>query len=56
MAEIERWYQGYKCKKNPKELVDKISQTVQENDLSDCIKLLRIDKGARARKEYCFFL
>lgn len=56
MAEIKRWYQGYKCKKNPKELVEKISQTVQEQDLSDSIRLLRLEKGAKPRKEYCFFL
>lgn len=56
MSEIKRWYQGYKCKKNPKELVEKISQTVQEQDLSDSIRLLRLEKGAKPRKEYCFFL
>jgi hypothetical protein len=56
MAEVKRWYQGYKCKKNPIELVEKISQTVQEQDLSDFIRLLRLEKGAEPRKEYCFFL
>ncbi|GAA6621964.1 hypothetical protein [Scytonema sp. NUACC26] len=51
-----RWYKGYKYKGNPKELVEQISKKVQEHYVSQYIPLLRIEKGAKSRKEFYFFL
>lgn len=56
MANLQRWYAGYKTKKKPQELIETISRKVQEYELSSYIPLLRIEKGARPRKEYLFFL
>ncbi|MGB3188127.1 MAG: hypothetical protein WBB43_01705 [Limnoraphis sp.] len=56
MAKSIRWYVGYKSKKNPQELIKEISRKVQENDLSVYIPLLRLEKGAKPRKEYYFFM
>jgi len=56
MANLQRWYSGYKTKKKPQELIETISRKVQEYELSSYIPLLRIEKGARPRKEYLFFL
>ena len=56
MANLQRWYAGYKTKKKPQELIETISRKVQEYELSSYIPLLRLEKGARPRKEYYFFL
>ena len=51
-----RWYLGYKYRKNPQELVNQISQKVQEYNLSQYIPLLRLEKGAKSRSEFYFFI
>lgn len=56
MTEITRWYQGYKCRNKPRELIETISRMVQEKDLSGFVPLLRIEKNARGGKSYYFFL
>lgn len=56
MSKVKRWYQGYKCKKKPQDVVEHIYKIVQDEDLDKYIPLLRIEKGAKARKEYYFFI
>lgn len=56
MAEVHRWYQGYRYNKKPKELIEKISIIVQDQEISSLVPLLRIEKGARGGKLYYFFL
>lgn len=55
MARV-RWYLGYKCRKNPQELVKNISQKVQEFNLSQYIPLLRLEKRVKPRGEFYFFI
>ncbi len=51
-----RWYQGYKCRKNPQELIKQISQKVQEYNLSQFIPLIRLEKQVKRRGEFYFFI
>jgi hypothetical protein len=56
MPQVQRWYKGYKYKGNPKELVEQISKKVQDYNLSQYVPILRLEKGAKARKPFYFFL
>jgi hypothetical protein len=56
MQTNQRWYKGFSVKNDPKKLIDLISQKVLEHDLSKFIPLLRVEKGAKARKPYYFFI
>ncbi|MDL5053456.1 hypothetical protein QQ056_07860 [Oscillatoria laete-virens NRMC-F 0139] len=56
MAQVQRWYKGYKYKGNPKELIKQISKKIQEHNLSQYIPILRLEKGAKSRKVFYFFL
>lgn len=56
MQKVQRWYKGFSYKGNPKELVKQISEQVQGNNLGQFIPLLRVEKGAKPRKQFYFFL
>jgi hypothetical protein len=56
MPQVQRWYKGYKYKGNPKELVEQISKKVRDYNLSQYVPILRLEKGAKARKPFYFFL
>lgn len=56
MSKVKRWYQGYRCRKKPQDVVEHISRIVQDESLDKYIPLLRIEKGAKARKEYYLFI
>lgn len=56
MPQVKRWYKGYKFKGNPKELVEQISKKVQEYNLSPYVPILRLERGAKSRKPFYFFL
>ena len=56
MQKVQRWYKGFSYKGNPKELVRQISEQVQRNNLGKFIPLLRVEKGAKPRKQFYFFL
>lgn len=56
MQKVQRWYKGFSYKGNPKELVKQISEQVQRNNLGKFIPLLRVEKGAKPRKQFYFFL
>ncbi|HEY9694171.1 MAG TPA: hypothetical protein V6D15_18360 [Oculatellaceae cyanobacterium] len=56
MQKVQRWYKGFYYKGNPKELVKQISKQVQDNNLGKFIPLLRVEKGAKPRKQFYFFL
>ncbi len=51
-----RLYKGYKYKGNPKKLVEQISKKVQEYNLSQYVPLLRLEKGAKPKQIFCFFI
>ncbi len=56
MPQVQRWYKGFSYRGNPKELVKQISEQVQRNNLGKFIPLLRVEKGAKPRKQFYFFL
>jgi hypothetical protein len=56
MPQVQRWYKGYKYTGNPKELVEQISKKVQEYNLSPYVPILRLERGAKSRKPFYFFL
>ncbi|AFZ04647.1 hypothetical protein [Calothrix sp. PCC 6303] len=51
-----RWYRGYKYRKNPQELIKLITQKIHEENLSQYIPLLRLEKGVKPRGDFYFFL
>jgi hypothetical protein len=56
MAKIQRWYIGFSYKGNPKQLIEQISQQIQQQNISQYVPLLRLEKGANSRKTFYFFL
>ncbi len=56
MPQIQRWYQGFSYSGNPQELVKQISEQVQRHSLGKFVPLLRVEKGAKSRKQFYFFL
>jgi hypothetical protein len=56
MATIQRWYIGFSYKGNPKELIEQVSQQIQKQNISQYVPLLRLEKGAKSRKNFYFFL
>ncbi|MEH2417794.1 hypothetical protein [Nostoc sp.] len=56
MPKVQRWYIGFYYRGNPQDLINKISEQVKRQNLSKLIPLLRVEKGAKPRKEFCFFL
>ncbi|MEH2236916.1 hypothetical protein [Nostoc sp.] len=56
MPQVQRWYKGFSYRGNPQDLINKISEQVKRQNLSKLIPLLRVEKGAKSRKEFCFFL
>lgn len=56
MPQIQRWYKGFYYSGNPQELVKQISEQVQRHNLGNFVPLLRVEKGVKARKQFCFFL
>lgn len=56
MPQVQRWYKGFSYRGNPKELVKQISEQVQRHNLGKVIPLLRLEKGAKSRKQFYFFL
>lgn len=56
MAHPQRWYKGFSYRGNPKELVKQISDQVQFHNLGKFVPLLRVEKGAKSRKVFYFFL
>lgn len=53
---VQRWYKGFSYLGNPKELVTVVSQQVQSHNLSGFVPVLRIEKGAKPRKQFYFFI
>jgi hypothetical protein len=53
---MERWYAGYRCRKNPEEVIRYISRKVKDYNLGYYVPLLRIEKREKARQEYYFFI
>ncbi|MHC5821264.1 MAG: hypothetical protein ACYT04_36680 [Nostoc sp.] len=56
MPQIQRWYKGFSYRGNPQELVKQISEQVQRHNLGKFVPLLRVEKGAKSRKQFYFFL
>lgn len=56
MAKVQRWYLGYSYRGKPQELIERVSKIVQDNNLSNYLPLLRLEKGAKPRKAFYFFL
>jgi len=56
MQKLQRWYKGFSYRGNLKQLVEQISNQVQEHNLSKVIPLLRIEKNVNPRKQFYFFL
>lgn len=53
---IQRWYRGFSYKGNPRELVEKISDYIQNQGLAKSLPLLRLEKGAKRNKVFYFFI
>ena len=58
MSKVQRWYAGfsYKGKAKAKQLMELISSQVNDHSLSGLVPLLRIEKGAKNKKMFYFFL
>lgn len=56
MSQLQRWYLGYSYLGKPKNMIETISKNIRENNLSKYLPLLRLEKGARPRKQFYFFL
>ncbi len=56
MQKLQRWYKGFYYSGSPKKLLEQISNQVQEQNLSQVIPLLRIEKVLKNRQQFCFFL
>jgi hypothetical protein len=51
-----RWYKGFSYLGHPNELVTVVSQQVQNRNLSQYVPVLRIERGARPRRQFYFFI
>lgn len=56
MPRVQRWYKGFSYLGNPKSLVDTISEQIQRQNLCKFIPVLRVEKGAKSRRQFYFFL
>ena len=56
MPQVQRWYTGFSYRGNPQDLINKISDQIQRQNLSKSVPLLRVEKGIKARKPFYFFL
>ena len=56
MAKVQRWYLGYSYRGKPQNMIEKISQEVQDKNLSKFLPILRLEKGAKPRKPFYFFV
>lgn len=56
MTKVQRWYLGYSYRGKPQDLIEQISKIVQDKNLSNYLPLLRLEKGAKPRKPFYFFL
>lgn len=56
MPQVQRWYTGFSYRGNPQDLINKISDQVQRQNLSKSVPLLRVEKGITSRRPFYFFL
>jgi hypothetical protein len=56
MSQLQRWYLGYSYLGKPQNMIETISKNIQEKNLSKYLPLLRLEKGAKPRKQFYFFL
>ena len=54
MPQIQRWYKGFSYTGKPTQLVNEVSRLVQQNNLSEFVPLLRVQKGAKSKRFYFF--
>ncbi|NJO94222.1 MAG: hypothetical protein HC820_07475 [Hydrococcus sp. RM1_1_31] len=52
---VQRWYAGFSYRGNASQLVEKVSEKVNEYNLSKFVPLVRLEKGAK-HKTFYFFL
>ncbi|AFY83973.1 hypothetical protein [Oscillatoria acuminata] len=56
MAQVQRWYLGYSYRGKPQDMIEKISREVQEQNLSKFLPIVRLEKGAKPRQSFYFFV